>query len=64
MKEKRGAAWLDVDDDVVNKRAEYEVQATNGTEHDFPQIAQGMAKETKQALTEKKERWYHQRRPD
>ena len=43
----------------VNKRCEYEVQATNGTEHDFPQIAQGMARAEKAKLESKRARWYH-----
>ena len=47
-----------LDEDSVNKRCEYEVQATNGTEHDFPQIAQGLAKEEEQRLKKQFDRWY------
>ena len=59
MQSKRGPRWPDSEDDVINKYGTYEVQATNGTEHDYPQIAQGLAKETERELTEKKEGWYH-----
>lgn len=38
------------DEIPVNRRCEYEVQATNGTEHDFPQIAQGMSRQEKARL--------------
>lgn len=64
MEHKRGTGWPAGEDDVMNKYGEYEVQATNGTEHDFPQIAQGLAKETERELIEKKERWYRDSRPD
>ena len=40
------------------KQGEYEVQATNGTEHDFPQIAQGLSTAEKNALIRKKQSWY------
>lgn len=42
----------------VNKRAEYEVQVTNGTEHDFPQIAQGLSKTEAERLKREYDRWY------
>lgn len=58
MKRKYGPIWSE-GEESVNKRCEYEVQATNGTEHDFPQIAQGMAKEEVKKLEEKRESWYH-----
>ena len=64
MERKRGPGWPDGEDDVINKYGTYEVQATNGMEHDFPQIAQGLPKETERELTEKKERWYLDPRPD
>lgn len=57
MEEKRGPGWPDGPDDVINKHGEYEVQATNGTEHDFPQIAQGMSREEVKVLKEKEARW-------
>ena len=47
------------DEELFNKRCEYEVQATNGMEHDFPQIAQGMAEEEAKHLEERRDRWYH-----
>ena len=47
-------------DDVINKYGTYEVQATNGTEHDFPQIAQGMAKEEMKVLREREAHWRKQ----
>lgn len=56
---KRLPGWPVGGDDVGDKYGEYEVQATNGTEHDYPQIAQGLAKETVRELTEKKKEWYH-----
>ena len=59
MEPKRGPRWPDAVDDVINKYGTYEVQATNGTENDYPQIAQGLAKETERELTEKKKAWYH-----
>ena len=31
-------------DDIINKYGTYEIQPTCGTENDYPQIAQGMAK--------------------
>ena len=43
-------------EDMTDKRCEYEVQATNGTRNDYPQIAQGMAKQLKDALREKEEK--------
>ena len=58
MEHKRGTGWPAGEDDRINKYGEYEVQATNGTEHDFPQIAQGKAKETERELLEKEEHWY------
>ena len=59
MKQRRGPRWPDSKDDVINKYGTYEVQSTNGMENDYPQIAQGLAKETAQELTEKKKDWYH-----
>lgn len=45
------------EEEPINKRCEYEVQATNGMEHDFPQIAQGMAREEVKKLEAKRKRW-------
>jgi len=45
-------------EDLVNKRAEYEVQATNGMENDFPQIAQGMSETQAQQLKRRYMHWY------
>ncbi len=60
----RGPGQPDSQDDVINKYGTYQVQATNGMEFDFPQIAQGLAKETKTALDEKKRKWYHKKMRD
>lgn len=60
MEEKRGPGWPDSKDDVINKYGTYEVQATCDTENDYPQIAQGMAKQLKDALREKEVRWRKQ----
>ena len=46
------------DEELVNKRCEYEVQATNGTEHDFPQIAQGLSEAEREKLKRRYDRWY------
>ena len=59
MKE-RGPGRPQGKDDVINKYGTYEVQATCGTENDYPQIAQGMAKQMKKALKEKEEKWRKQ----
>ena len=45
-------------EELVNKRCEYEVQATNGTEHDYPQIAQGLSKAEEETLKRHYARWY------
>ena len=47
-------------EDMIDKRCEYEVQSTCGTENDYPQIAQGMAKQQKEALKKKEARWRKQ----
>lgn len=59
MKE-RGPGQPEGKDDVINKYGTYEVQATCGTENDYPQIAQGMAKQQKEVLKKKSERWRKQ----
>lgn len=50
------------DEELVNKRYEYEVQATNGTEHDFPQIAQGLSEAEEERLKRHYDQWY--RKPE
>lgn len=57
--EQRGPGQPDSSDDVINKYGTYEVQRTNGTENDFPQIAQGLSKEETARLRQEKELWYH-----
>ena len=57
--EQRGPGQPDSSDDVINKYGTYEVQRTNGTENDFPQIAQGLSKEETARLRQEKEQWYH-----
>ena len=44
-------------EELFNKRADYEVQATNGTEHDYPQIAQGLSQKAKEELQRKEALW-------
>lgn len=46
--------------DMSEKHCEYEVQATCGTENDYPQIAQGMAKQQKELLKKKEAEWRKQ----
>jgi len=53
----RGPGCPDGRDDVINKYGTYEVQATNGTENDYPQIAQGLSCEVRKRLQEKEARW-------
>ena len=60
MNNERGPGQPEGKDDVINKYGTYEVQATNGTENDYPQIAQGMAKQQKDVLKKKAERWRNQ----
>lgn len=55
----RGPGQPDSKDDVINKYGTYEVQRTNGTENDYPQIAQGLAKEEAQRLKRQYQDWYH-----
>lgn len=50
------------DEELVNKRCEYEVQATNGMEHDYPQIAQGLSKAEEEKLKQHYAQWY--RKPE
>ena len=38
----RKPGWPEGDDDVINKYGTYEVQRTNGVEHPYPMIAQGL----------------------
>ena len=47
-------------ENMISKDCEYEVQATCGTENDYPQIAQGMAKQQKELLKKKEARWRKQ----
>ena len=59
MKEdERGPGQPDSRDDVINKYGTYEVQRTNGTENDYPQIAQGLARDVKKQLELEKAQWY------
>ena len=50
------------DEELVNKRFEYEVQATNGMEHDYPQIAQGLSETEAEQLLRHYDHWY--RKPE
>ena len=60
MLKERGPGWPDGQDDVINKYGTYEVQAVCGMENDYPQIAQGLAKEQKEVLKKKAEQWRKQ----
>lgn len=60
MQKERGPGQPEGKDDVINKYGTYEVQATNGTENDYPQIAQGMAKQQREILKKKEARWRKQ----
>jgi len=51
--DERRVGWPEGDDDVINKYGTYEVQRTCGVENDFPQIAQGMAKEAAKQLDQR-----------
>ncbi len=59
MNKDRGPGHPDSQDDVINKYGTFEVQATNGTENDFPQIAQGIPKEAKKLRQQFFRQWYH-----
>jgi len=60
----RGPGQPDSRDDVINKYGTLEVQRTNGTENDFPQIAQGLAEDKKQQLKREYEAWFHRPNAD
>ena len=60
-KKGRGPGQPDSENDVINKYGTYEVQCTNGTENEFPQIAQGLAKAERQRLRQEYTAWL--RRP-
>ena len=60
----RAPGWPEGKDDVINKYGTYQVQATSGTENDFPQIAQGSADSPqREALVEKARKTSRSRRP-
>ena len=40
----RGPGFPEGRDDVINKYGTYEVQATSGTENEYPMIAQGLGR--------------------
>jgi len=60
MQKERGPGQPEGKDDVINKYGTYEVQATCGTENDYPKIAQGMAKQQNEVLKKKAEKWRKQ----
>ena len=41
----RKPGWPEGDDDVINKYGTYEVQRTSGMENEYPQSAQGLARQ-------------------
>lgn len=53
----RKPGWPVGDDDVINKYGTYEVQRTNGTEHLYPQIAQGISPQEAEEQLEAAKRW-------
>lgn len=53
----RKPGWPVGDDDVINKYGTYEIQPTNGMEHPYPMIAQGLAPEEAQEQLDAAERW-------
>ncbi len=53
----RKPGWPDSVDDVINKYGTYEVQATNGTENRYPQIAQGMSQKEARRMERAAEKW-------
>lgn len=53
----RKPGWPEGDDDVINKYGTYEVQRTNGMEHPYPMIAQGISLQEAQEQLEAAERW-------
>jgi len=53
----RGPGWPDGDDDVINKYGTYEIQRTNGMEHPYPMIAQGLAPQDAETQRREAEEW-------
>jgi len=53
----RRPGFPDGDDDVTNKYGTYEVQRTNGTENEYPLIAQGLSRARAEAMLAEAERW-------
>ncbi len=53
----RKPGWPDGVDDVINKYGTYEVQATNGTENRYPQIAQGLSRKEAKRMERAAEKW-------
>lgn len=53
----RKPGWPEGDDDVINKYGTYEVQRTNGTEHRYPMIAQGISPQEAREQLDEAEKW-------
>ena len=53
----RKPGWPEGDDDVINKYGTYEVQRTNGVEHPYPMIAQGLSQKEAAEQLAAAERW-------
>lgn len=53
----RKPGWPEGDDDVINKYGTYEVQRTNGMEHRYPMIAQGLSCREAEEQLEAAKRW-------
>lgn len=53
----RKPGWPEGDDDVINKYGTYEVQRTNGMEHRYPMIAQGLSRQEAREQLDAAEKW-------
>lgn len=53
----RKPGWPVGDDDVINKYGTYEIQRTNGMEHPYPMIAQGLSSQEANEQKEAARQW-------
>lgn len=53
----RKPGWPEGDDDVINKYGTYQVQRTNGMEHPYPMIAQGLSRRDAETQLREAEQW-------
>lgn len=59
----RKPGWPEGDDDVINKYGTYNIQRTNGMEHLYPMIAQGLSQQDAAVQLREAEEW-RARQPD